>query len=808
MNCDWGESDSSLALSDAGEEELFSSASSSSEGSYVSAPRAPEAALKAAAGTMEEVQEPEIVPEVHHYPIVSQRHTWCVDEEHLHYQASYQHQIVHGFSSTFIKAYRCFGRSRGRRLTILEMNERGSGLRARGEVQDFEKLRAECRRSGRLFEDPEFPATDCSIFFSRTPPRPFEWKRPHEICSNPKFILKGASRFDVQQGELGDCWLLAAVANITLNQELFAQIVPSDQEMDDQYAGIFHFRFWQYGRWVDVVVDDRLPTYHGQLAFMHSQDNREFWSALLEKAYAKLHGSYEALKGGTTCEAMEDFSGGVTEMYDIEQAPENLFQIMLKANQRQSLMSCSIEPDPYVAEAEMSNGLIKGHAYSVTKACLADIETPRVQGKIPMVRIRNPWGNEAEWKGAFSDKSPEWNYIPEETRRELGLTFDADGEFWMTFKDFTRNFQRLEICNLSPDSLDDDEDDASRRWEMSVFEGAWVRGATAGGCRNYINTFAHNPQYRIQLHDVDEDDEERKCTVIIAVMQKNRRAQRRLGLDCLTIGFSIYHLNDPDSAPKPLDTQFFRYNCSVARAPSFINLREVSCRFKLPPGSYCIVPSTFEPNEEGEFLIRIFSEKRNNMEENDEEVGPGQVSDEITPELSQESEYDRAVRQFFTQIAGDNLEVDWRELKEVLDYALKKEFEFDGFSKDTVRSMVALLDVDNSGQLGLEEFKSLWSSIRLWKSVFKKHDRSGSSYLSGFQLRAALNESGYRVNNNMLNLLMHRYGDREGRVAFDDFMACAVKMKTCIEIFKDKDPRQTNKATFSLEDWMEHNMYS
>ena len=62
------------------------------------------------------------------------------------------------------------------------------------------------------------------------------------------------------------------------------------------------------------------------------------------------------------------------------------------------------QPDPYVAEAEMSNGLIKGHAYSVTKACLADIETPRVQGKIPMIRVRNPWGNEAEWKGAFSDK--------------------------------------------------------------------------------------------------------------------------------------------------------------------------------------------------------------------------------------------------------------------------------------------------------------------------------------------------------------------------------------------------------------------
>lgn len=51
--------------------------------------------------------------------------------------------------------------------------------------------------------------------------------------------------------------------------------------------------------------------------------------------------------------------------------------------------------------------------------------------------------------------------------------------------------QRLEICNLSPDSLeDDDEEIKTKRWEMSVYEGAWVRGATAGGCRNYISESA------------------------------------------------------------------------------------------------------------------------------------------------------------------------------------------------------------------------------------------------------------------------------------------------------------------------------
>lgn len=48
-----------------------------------------------------------------------------------------------------------------------------------------------------------------------------------------------------------------------------------------------------------------------------------------------------------------------------------------------------------------------------------------------------------------------------------------------------------------------------------------------------------------------------------------------------------------------------------------------------------------------------------------------------------------------------------------------------GFSKDVCRSMVSMLDVDKSGKLGFEEFKTLWVDIRNWKvsdkiKTFKK----------------------------------------------------------------------------------------
>lgn len=310
---------------------------------------------------------------------------------------------------------------------------------------------------------------------------------------------------------------------------------------------------------------------------MHSTEKDEFWSALLEKAYAKLHGSYEALKGGTACEAMEDFTGGVTELYELKEAPANLYNILLKAAERDSMLGCSIEADPNTLEAVTPDGLIKGHAYTITEVTFIDIKTPNTTGKIPMIRLRNPWGNEAEWRGPWSDRSREWQFIPEKTRQEIGLTFASDGEFWMSFQDWLKHFDRVEICNLTPDSLTEEQILAGKKkWEVTSIEGEWTKGLTAGGCRNNLETFWRNPQFVVTLDDEDDDDNDGKCTIIIALMQKHRRANRNMGLDTLSIGFAVYGLNEKDLAEKPLPLNYFKFNASVARSPSYINLREVN----------------------------------------------------------------------------------------------------------------------------------------------------------------------------------------------------------------------------------------
>ncbi|XP_068611802.1 calpain 5-like [Brachionichthys hirsutus] len=329
---------------------------------------------------------------------------------------------------------------------------------SRFQGQRFHKLRRACLRRGALFKDPLFPPNAQSLFYKREPPQGLTWKRPREICKEPRLFVDGISARDLHQGSLGNCWMVAAISCLASEPTLWKKVIPdhAGQEWNpkhpDLYAGIFHFRFWRLGRWVDVVVDDRLPVNgDGALLFCRSATPREFWSALLEKAYAKLNGCYEALEGGNTTEALIDFTGGVSEPIGLDGDALNLhadqrrafFHTLTKAHERKALITCSIRPaEGETAESVMDCGLVRGHAYGITAVRKVRLGgTPRLS----MVRMRNPWGT-TDWTGSWSQGSEQWLQTSRAERDKSGLAVRDVGEFWMDFEDFCRYFTDVVVC--------------------------------------------------------------------------------------------------------------------------------------------------------------------------------------------------------------------------------------------------------------------------------------------------------------------------------------------------------------------------
>uniref|UniRef100_A0A673Y748 Calpain 9 n=1 Tax=Salmo trutta TaxID=8032 RepID=A0A673Y748_SALTR len=659
-------------------------------------------------------------------------------------------------------------------------------ISTQGDGKTFEQLRQECLQKKKLFEDPDFPACDSSLYYSQSVPINFEWKRPGELCENPEFIVGGADRTDICQGALGDCWLLAAIASLTLHKETLARVVPNDQGFDRSYAGIFHFQFWQHNRWLDVVVDDRLPAVRNRLVLLHSASNNEFWSALLEKAYAKLNGSYESLKGGSTLEAMEDFTGGVGETYETKSAPTDLFNIMKKAYDRGSMMGCSIDiTSSAESEAQTASGLVKGHAYSIT-----GLEEVNCRGKkVKLIRIRNPWG-QVEWNGAWSDESREWNVIDSSEKKRILQNSMDDGEFWMEFEDFKANYDKIEICNLTPDSL---TDDTKRKWEVNMFEGNWIRGSTAGGCRNFIDTFWTNPQFKLILKHADDNND--KCSVVIALMQKNRRAYCGSSqISSLEFEGSLKTYEDH------LGKDFFRYNGSKARSKTYINVREISERFTLPPGNYLLVPTTFQPHDEADFLIRIFSEKAAGTMEMGNTVD-ADLPDPPMPSLpEEETDEEKGLRRMFEKIAGSDQAISAKELQQVLNGVLsrRREIKFNGLSLNTCHSIINLMDVDNSGQLEFQEFKVFWEKMKKWIMLFISYDTDRSGKMSSYELRIALKAAGMHLNTKLLQLLGLRFADENYDIDFDDYLTCIVRLENMFRVFQALDKSKTGQVNMNI----------
>ncbi|XP_046707516.1 calpain-5-like isoform X3 [Silurus meridionalis] len=556
--------------------------------------------------------------------------------------------------------------------------------------QNYHKLKRACLRHGALFKDPHFPACNQSLFYKRTPPPGLTWKRPREMCKDPRLFVDGISTRDLHQGSLGNCWMVAATSCLATEPSLWKKVIPdhTEQEWNPKrphlYAGIFHFRFWRLGQWMDVVVDDRLPVSEdGTLLFCRSATPREFWSALLEKAYAKLNGCYEALEGGNTAEALVDFTGGVSEPLSLDgktliqhsDQRRALFQTLSRAHMCKALITCSIRPaEGEQIESVLECGLVKGHAYGVTafkkirvgENMLAVCGTSRLY----MVRMRNPWGT-ADWTGTWSQGmefedfchyftdmvvcrlverclfwhwghwrethcTGEWTHAPVDSARP------SASRSFNTKKVFLSSRRALPAAVPRGDRQEErlSERQLHERRDHIVIEKK--PGPTQSGERTTKKNedeFQGNEERVVDERWEKEMDKRSRCGGCInhrETFLHNPQFMFDLGgegdevLICLQQEDRRMKRREGGGENLPIGFEVLRIEMNrVSRVQCFneqaassvyMDSRSITLRVTLDPGRYALLPTTFQPGFTGRFLLRLFSHTHVKLRELKEEV--------------------------------------------------------------------------------------------------------------------------------------------------------------------------------------------
>eukprot|EP00933_Yihiella_yeosuensis_P064874 TRINITY_DN6841_c0_g1_i1.p1 TRINITY_DN6841_c0_g1~~TRINITY_DN6841_c0_g1_i1.p1 ORF type:complete len:491 (+),score=88.35 TRINITY_DN6841_c0_g1_i1:107-1579(+) len=321
------------------------------------------------------------------------------------------------------------------------------------------------------FTDKEFPTTQDSVGNMSgdtasgvlSADDAVDWHRVSEICEadgGAKLYEGEIEANDLLQGCIGDCWLIASMACVAQRPAILQQVIQTSV-VDPR--GQYHFRLWNQVRdepgtkWVDIVIDDYIPTYPGttEPKFANIHDG-EVWAVLLEKAFAKMYGNYANLEAGQMWWGLTAMTGnppiqfhkrpnelwqGVDNGYYTQDEfdDEEFFRFLTRVKRNGAFICCAGVPD------ENPKGLISGHAYSVIQ--IKKVQADLMGNFFQMVQIRNPHGG-GEWNGPWSAKSSSWTQHPW-VKSSLAEDGKEDGAFWMQWQDFTAFWSKVHVVDCS-----------------------------------------------------------------------------------------------------------------------------------------------------------------------------------------------------------------------------------------------------------------------------------------------------------------------------------------------------------------------
>jgi hypothetical protein len=451
------------------------------------------------------------------------------------------------------------------------------------------------------WSDPEFPAIRKSLGNCAGAQLVKKWKEARAINIDSDMFKGGTDPDDVHQGLLHDGWLLSAIQILTAsggeddeeeNGEVDPLIADIFVQSQSSTCGAYAVRLFKNGQWETVIVDDYFPcladnqadSTSAGAAFAHSEAFEETWIAILEKAFAKYHGSYAALEHGFTHFALEELTGGEADAISIALASrganKRVFWSKLKKYKRNRYLMGAGSVAADTADKELQDtGLVFGAVYTILR--VVEIEGNQ------LIQLRNPPGNHGEWQGDWGDNSSLWNC---RLKALLNLVDDEeDGCFWMSFDDFCHSFRHLYVCRyFDPDLWS--EVKFVEHWRQSLGTAQGLPSKHSPDCK-----LEENPQFAIAI--------DRPTDVVITMSQTDNGLATGEPIEA-----ALYLVETPKHLPKrSILVKELTMKNVVAWSGDPIDERQLSVFAALRPGTYTVLCAAYKSGDEGPFTLSIRS---------------------------------------------------------------------------------------------------------------------------------------------------------------------------------------------------------
>ena len=276
------------------------------------------------------------------------------------------------------------------------------------------------------------------------------WKRPEDVFWR-KYKLFGTIEPSIlAQGSIGNCYFIAALSSLSrypyLIKKLFVQ-----KEINKSGVYVIVLYDSKVSAWREILIDEYLPVtnnlFLNDFAFTKSKDG-SIWPHLLEKAFAKLKGSYLNMHGGYTYDSLKALTGAtVKSFYHKNYYSNQIYELfdLIKSSIDNGYIICVCSYDQSEINNSLKNlGIISQHAYSVLDALhfYDDSNNP-----VYLIKLRNPHGTN-EWKGDWSDRSEKWTSKRVKTEAKYNGD-ENDGLFLINIQDYKRFFKLTDITEYN-----------------------------------------------------------------------------------------------------------------------------------------------------------------------------------------------------------------------------------------------------------------------------------------------------------------------------------------------------------------------